>query len=1066
MSNSKLRHNSRPSNPLLQPSSPRLGLADSTRHLPTPSLTRKIKSCDACRKMKIKCVFESDQDEKCKRCEQRGLQCVLNKSLQTILSNDLAWKNQLQDDMANQQVEIDRLKEMVAGIQERLDRITRSSPSPSLSSSSFPHSLTEQSSPSEIGEGLSHAKKRRRLASPLSHHQPSHHDPTLVTSPGLAEEEGQGTQGRIPNDAGDVNDTPYVSATSPLPIATSLSNNGGDGTTPAPFLMGPPLGDPSPPREQFQQPGGGEGDGGGIGHGSLQDSVLPLRAPLQKQTDIISRGLLPLKEAESLFTIYLESMDRHLFHIIRQTAIEDPQRRPPSDLGSCMDARLVSVWMEEVRRSSTLLLLSILAVAALHTARKGDPTGASPHSHPFPLVYREFVKLAATQAFSRQQTLDDIRALVIGAFWLPDISWILVGTAVRISTERGLHLSYKSSPPGEGVGDRLSRSATSYEEARIYYMIYVVDHHASIPHGRPPMTRQHTVIRSSHEWLARCSASHGIRVDDQRLVAQVKLWEILHDVIDEMGSDVHVPLDERSLALEQRFSIELKRWLDESQLRMTWSMSSRSEKSLAIYLNELELSHAFAFLFLESSAFRAPQGETPDFLIEARLPTSLSTTTSTPTKGSDYQAGGLLLRKKLMADRALEMARQVLCALKDSPPSGKVAEEKFRLSSEELRHAPVYTYSMIISAIVFLVKMHENSVNCRIHDQSRAYAGHDGDHVGSSCRPTKRLEEDLLTIRSTLSFLERLVGLNSDQHIVVKILEGADVLISQLGTQLSSSTMGHKLVGSQVRAVVPEGARGIDRVAMAVGDGETLMTSPLFGPQSPVNSFGPSSSRHHVQGHAIFGPGSGSGPRRNVERVDTTPGHDRSRSVEPHTARIDRNGGAFRMVSARGAFEQARQGCGTGQSVAADAILPGHLPTPHQEGGVERLSSCREDPVDLANARQGTRHGSDYADSALRPNESQNTGGNGSGSGSNNHFDINSNININDGGDRGVGISGSERAPSSSFNLINSQPTTGGAGLGSFTIDQFDLLSDMRPLSGLDFWPDIFGPSPPSSGQR
>ena len=86
------------------------------------------------------------------------------------------------------------------------------------------------------------------------------------------------------------------------------------------------------------------------------------------------------------------------------------------------------------------------------------------------------------------------------------------------------------------------------------------------------MTRQRSVIRKSYDWLGHCISSYGI---DQRLVAHIKLWEILHDVIDQMGSDVHVPLDQQSLTLEEHFTNQLKRWLDESQLRIAWCLSSQ-----------------------------------------------------------------------------------------------------------------------------------------------------------------------------------------------------------------------------------------------------------------------------------------------------------------------------------------------------------------------------------------------------------------------------------------------------------------------------------------------------------
>jgi hypothetical protein len=69
-----------------------------------PQISRKVKACAACRKQKvhliiltdrwisrpgtdnlqIKCIMD-DRGPPCRRCTERNLGCVLNKSLQTII---------------------------------------------------------------------------------------------------------------------------------------------------------------------------------------------------------------------------------------------------------------------------------------------------------------------------------------------------------------------------------------------------------------------------------------------------------------------------------------------------------------------------------------------------------------------------------------------------------------------------------------------------------------------------------------------------------------------------------------------------------------------------------------------------------------------------------------------------------------------------------------------------------------------------------------------------------------------------------------------------------------------
>lgn len=195
-------------------------------------------------------------------------------------------------------------------------------------------------------------------------------------------------------------------------------------------------------------------------------SLLPLRATRQRETDVISRKLITLEEASTLLSVYLSEMDHHLFHIIRYCHISNPSRRP----GAQLQQETVREWLEELRSSSSLLLLSLLSVAALHQPN---------HSQKFPLVYKEFIRLAAMMAFSQQHDLNDLRALVVGAFYLSDVSWILVGTAVRVATEQGLHLSYKTTPlpPHSGASEEEFQAASrAYEEARLYYFVYLVDH--------------------------------------------------------------------------------------------------------------------------------------------------------------------------------------------------------------------------------------------------------------------------------------------------------------------------------------------------------------------------------------------------------------------------------------------------------------------------------------------------------------------------------------------------------------------------------------------------------------
>ncbi|THC87703.1 hypothetical protein EYZ11_012851 [Aspergillus tanneri] len=150
-------------------------------------------------------------------------------------------------------------------------------------------------------------------------------------------------------------------------------------------------------------------------------------------TDFVSRGIVDLQEAEELFFNFDQVLNRYLWDGIA----------------------LVHKDLTSVRNSSSMLSAAILAVTALHMPNK---------ERTFDTCYTEFAKLASESMLDRHHTLDDLRALCIGAFWLADVSWKLSGYAVRIATERNLHQSYRKATQG---------SPEHIEQARLWYLLYV-----------------------------------------------------------------------------------------------------------------------------------------------------------------------------------------------------------------------------------------------------------------------------------------------------------------------------------------------------------------------------------------------------------------------------------------------------------------------------------------------------------------------------------------------------------------------------------------------------------------
>lgn len=820
-----------------------------------PALSRRVKSCEACRKMKVKCIFAPDQ-ERCTRCTARNLQCHLSSNLQTILEKDFSWKVRLHEQMERQQEQIERLNEAVR-------RLTRQVGSREGSFSLEPSSGSRNKrprlgSPSRSGSQASNRDDMDRQQRARERYQD--------------EEEGDYEEDQIAyqSDLDDDNDNGVASfSIHPTPPPPSRSSSNVNNTNSRNRH------DSSPPsRQQYNtqsEPRLHQNDSRqsisrqsqantplsttqrhsdrstpptSSSHHTTSgpDSVLPIRAQNQKQTDLISRSLLPLSTAQHLFHFYLVHLDPHIYHLLRVCFYTHPDRGPDRQL----DRHASDVWLDELRSSSTLLLLAVCSVAALHS--RGVPNDAARNGgHPFQLLYREFVRLAATLSFSRTQTLDDIRALVIGAMWLPDISWILVGTAVRVATERGLHLSYKKSPssvnnsapvvamtPTSAASPTSPSSTTSrleeteklwYQEARLYFVIYLVDHHAAIPHGRPPMTRQHSVIRHASDWLSRCSCNTqiGLRPPDQRLISHTRLWEILHDLIDFAGTDVNKPLDRDSVELSSKFESQLKRWLDETLFRTSLLYSG---KEAEIELDQVKVAHSFAYLFLTSSAFRAPVGALPDFIVS-------STTASSSSSSSSSRQ--LILQKRHMAERATSTALTLICAL-NSPRQPD--DPNFRATA--LRFAPAWMYSMLVSSLVFVVKVHEmlDANHCP--------------HLLLGCSKDRTIH----ALTGAVSELESVAESVSEHHIVRKILDGARGLVQQMEAMQTRNEQSRGFMAApesrfspastSTRAVLPKFVETERRPEVQVAAAATAVLPPP--PPAGMAQFDLLSDLHPISG--------------------------------------------------------------------------------------------------------------------------------------------------------------------------------------------------------------------------
>lgn len=251
-------------------------------------------------------------------------------------------------------------------------------------------------------------------------------------------------------------------------------------------------------------------------------------------TDLISRGVIDIQEAEELFFQFDQVLNRYLWD----------------------GALLAHKDLTSVRHSSSMLCAAILAVTALHMPTK---------ERVFDTCYTEFARLASESMLDHHHTLDDIRGLCIGAFWLADVSWKLSGYAVRIATERNLHQFFRKATQG---------SPEHIEQARLWYLLYVSDkwftmvlllllillqtleHHFSIAYGRPPMIHEDASI-TQHNILAQ---GPSISQGDLRLHSQVDLFIILTRIYFAFGPDVDLEVPESDFPKIDQYDMDIENW--------------------------------------------------------------------------------------------------------------------------------------------------------------------------------------------------------------------------------------------------------------------------------------------------------------------------------------------------------------------------------------------------------------------------------------------------------------------------------------------------------------------------
>ncbi|KAH6876414.1 hypothetical protein B0T10DRAFT_497950 [Thelonectria olida] len=488
-------------------------------------------------------------------------------------------------------------------------------------------------------------------------------------------------------------------------------------------------------------------------------TARPLPESRGELDDFISRGVISEHEAEELYKTFHMSLNHYLWVGLEQTHNS----------------------FHSVRKSSELLTATILAVTALHI-----PTSAET----FDKCYKEFLALISSLMFSRYHNIDDVRGLCIAAFWLSDVSWKLSGHAIRIATELNMHQSFTKALEGD---------REHFLRARLWYMLYVCDHHFSIAYGRPAMIAESTQIREHELFLASPFAGPL----DARILSQVALMQILTRVYERFAvgrlpdpnriryGTASTANDTSSDMLEEEDFVDLRNYnLEIEQWRMRWYARQQSNSFIGTFPPKgIILYSYFAKLQLNILAVR----------------------------GVSLNSGRLSTERKEFTNMAISAAASILT---------------FVLEEEDMRRAlvgtPLYVHTMIAFASVFLMK---------VATKWNRLMGFNIEH--SYLNVSHLLEKMIILLKSSVT---------SDRHVLHHIARGLEKMMAKMAAEADGEEHARRFHHAQSDSM---------GFHTKVADEAAPAPNMEYGPPSiQLPASGWDAYAQHPQDHDFFGGGS------------------------------------------------------------------------------------------------------------------------------------------------------------------------------------------------------------------
>ncbi|KAL2410582.1 Transcriptional activator of proteases prtT [Exophiala dermatitidis] len=431
---------------------------------------------------------------------------------------------------------------------------------------------------------------------------------------------------------------------------------------------------------------------------TLRSSVLWRQNANMLDDDFISQGVISLEDAEYLFSRYLQNNNQLLW-------------------GGVL---LPHPTLVSVRRSSTMLTAAVLTIAALHVPDRDELLQT---------CYSIFVSLVSNTCLSRHHTLDDVRALSLGAFYLSNLSWKLSGMAVRLAVEMNLHQSFQK---------RSRPQPNQHECVRLWYALYVCEHHFSIAYGRPPIIGDDMAVKNVEKFLE----SPEIVPGDVRLAAQVALFRILTEAYTEYGSDPEQPLGEQDFERLRVFNFAIEQW------RLTWQARSADSVEVGSYPSKgVVLYYHFARFQLNSLALRAVAGPNSP-IVEP-----------------------LTYDRREAANIAISAATSTLTLI---------------LEENDLRRAmpgvPIFTHTMVAFCATFLLKMAMKwSSNTPVMMNTWS---HDASNLGLNFSAS----QVIALIRRSADFLAEVSEKLNQKHLTRHIVAGIRYLLKSFDEETEASS--------------------------------------------------------------------------------------------------------------------------------------------------------------------------------------------------------------------------------------------------------------------------------------